>query len=168
MWFDGWDDLVRIAVVAPAAYFALVLMLRVSGKRTLSKLNAFDLVVTVAIGSTLATVVLSSDVSISEGLLALFLLVALQLVITWASVRTRAVERLAKSEPTLLYRNGFLTSAMRRQRVTPDEVHQVARSQGHASLDEVAAVVLETDGTLSILDGVPPDVPGPQAPAERT
>ncbi len=160
MWFDDWNDLVRIIVVAPVAYCSLVAVLRLTGKRTLSKLNAFDLVVTVAIGSTLATVVLSADVSIAEGVLALILLVVLQLVVTWTSVRFRVVERLAKSEPTLVYRNDFLDAAMRRERVTRDEVRQVARAEGHATLDGVAAVVLETDGTLSILDAVPTDLPG--------
>lgn len=158
MWFDGWGDLLRIVVVAPLAYVALVTMLRATGKRTLAKLNAFDLVITVAIGSTLATVVLSSDVSLAEGVLALFVLVALQLAVSWTSARSRVVERLAKSEPTLLYRSGFLDGAVRRERVTPDEVRQVARAQGHATLDDVAAIVLETDGSLSVLDTVPADL----------
>jgi uncharacterized membrane protein YcaP (DUF421 family) len=56
MWFDSWSDLARILVVTPLAYGALVAVLRMSGARTLSKLNAFELVVTVALGSTLATV----------------------------------------------------------------------------------------------------------------
>ncbi|MDP9439064.1 MAG: DUF421 domain-containing protein, partial [Actinomycetota bacterium] len=60
MVFDSWVGLFRVAAVGTAAYFALVLLLRISGKRTLSKINAFDLVVTVALGSTLATVLLSS------------------------------------------------------------------------------------------------------------
>jgi uncharacterized membrane protein YcaP (DUF421 family) len=70
MFFDSWTGLGRVLVVGTLAYFALVLTLRVSGKRTLSKLNAFDLVVTVALGSTLATVLLSKDVALAEGLLA--------------------------------------------------------------------------------------------------
>ena len=80
MWFDSWSELGRILVVTPLAYGALVAVLRLSGARTLSKLNAFDLVVTVALGSTLATVLLNSDVSLSEGVLALVVLVALQFV----------------------------------------------------------------------------------------
>jgi uncharacterized membrane protein YcaP (DUF421 family) len=155
MFFDGWSGVVRVVVVGACAYVALVLLLRGSGKRTLAKLNAFDFVITVALGSTLATVVLSSSVALVEGVAALALLVALQYVVAWASVRSRRVERLVKSEPTMLYRNGFLDEAMRRERVTTDEVIQAARGQGHADLGSVGAVVLETDGTLSILDGPP-------------
>jgi uncharacterized membrane protein YcaP (DUF421 family) len=63
MWFDTWSDVLRVLAVGAAAYGALVPPLRVSGKRTLAKLNAFDWVVSVALGSTLATILLSSDVA---------------------------------------------------------------------------------------------------------
>ena len=63
-----------------------------------------------------------------------------------------------KSEPVLLYRRGYLGGPMRRERVTRDEVRQAARASGHASLADVEAVVLETDGTLSVLGAVP-DLP---------
>jgi uncharacterized membrane protein YcaP (DUF421 family) len=155
MFFDGWSGLVRVLVVGTCAYIALLPLLRLSGKRTLAKLNAFDFVVTVALGSTLATVLLSSSVALVEGVTALALLVALQYAVAWASVRSRRVERLVKSSPTLLYRNGFLHEAMRRERVTVDEVNQAARGQGHADLGTVGAVVLETDGTLSFLSETP-------------
>ena len=84
----------------------LLLLLRVSGKRTLTKMNAFDLVVTVALGSTLATVLLTKSVALAEGLTAFMLLIFLQFVLTWLSVRSRAVSRLVKSEPTLLVYQG--------------------------------------------------------------
>lgn len=64
------------------AYVALVVLLRVSGKRTLSKMNAFDLVVTVALGSTLATVLMAKDVALAEGVFAFALLIGLQLFVS--------------------------------------------------------------------------------------
>ena len=155
MFFDNWGGLVRVVVVGVCAYVALLLLLRASGKRTLAKLNAFDFVVTVALGSTLATVLLSSEVALAEGVLAMAVLVALQFFVAWLSVRSRRVEGLVKSEPTLLYRSGFLPGPMRRMRVTEDEIRQAARAAGNAGLDEVSAVVLETDGSLSILSEVP-------------
>ena len=63
MWLSSVDDLLRVVLVGAAAYAALLLVLRATGKRTLAKLNAFDLIVTVAFGSALATVLLSSDVT---------------------------------------------------------------------------------------------------------
>ena len=87
MFFDSWYDLARVLCVGAVAYVALVVMLRGSGPRTLSKLSAFDLVVTVALGSTLATVLLSKDVSLTEGVLAFAVLIGLQFFVTWTSVR---------------------------------------------------------------------------------
>jgi uncharacterized membrane protein YcaP (DUF421 family) len=155
VFFDDWAGLVRVLVVGTCAYFSLLAALPVSGKRTLAKLNAFAFVVTVALGSTLATVLLSSDIALVEGVAAMVLLVALQFLVAWLSVRSRAVERLVKSEPTLVYRNGFLRGPMRRMRVTEDKIRQAARTAGNARLDAVAAVVLETDGSLSILTELP-------------
>lgn len=137
---------------APWPIGSLVLLLRVSGKRTLSKMNAFDLVVTVAIGSTLATVLLSKDVALSEGVVAFGLLIGLQWVRTWLSVRSPRVEHLIKAEPSLLYFEGrFLNQALRRERVTEAEVRAAVRSQGLSKMESVAAVVLETDGSLTVL-----------------
>ena len=161
MFFDDWSGLVRVLVVGTCAYTALIMLLRASGKRTLAKLNAFDFVVTVALGSTLATVLLSSSVALAEGVLALALLVGLQYVVAWASVRSKRVERLVKSEPQLVYRNGFLLDAMRRERVTADELSQSARRHGHADLARVTAIVLETDGRLTVLTETPASLQPP-------
>lgn len=157
MFYDGWSGLVRVVVVGTCAYLALIALLRISGKRTLAKLNAFDFIVTVAIGSTLATVLLSSDVALAEGVTAFAILVVLQYVVAAASARSDRLERLVKSEPTLVYRDGFLHAAMRRERVTADELKQAARGQRHPDLAAVRAIVLETDGTLSVLSDLPTD-----------
>lgn len=153
MFFQGWSGLVRVLVVGVIVYAALILFLRISGKRTLSKMNAFDLVVTVAIGSTLATVVMSKTVALAEGLLAFALLIGLQYTVASLSVRSRVWRKLVKSEPRLLmYRGEFLDEALRQERVTREEVRAAVRSHGLASLEQAHAVVLETDGTFSIVE----------------
>lgn len=152
MLFDSWTGLLRVLLVGTAAYAALLLMLRFSGKRTLSKLNAFDFVVTVALGSTLATVLLSKDVSLSEGVAALALLVGLQFIATFIAVRSERFQNVLKAEPTLLLRRGeFLQDAMLRQRVTREEILAAMRSSGVSSPSDVDAVVLETDGSISVI-----------------
>lgn len=152
MFFDSWMALGRTALVGALAYLSLVLLLRVSGKRTLSKMNAFDFVVTVALGSTLATVLLSSSVSLARGVLAFAVLILLQYVITWLSVRSSAVRRLVKAEPTmLLYRGEFLPETMKRERVTREEVLAALRAQGVATPEDVEAVVLETGSDFSVV-----------------
>jgi uncharacterized membrane protein YcaP (DUF421 family) len=152
MWFDTWVGLGRVAVVGVCAYAALVLFLRTSGKRTLAKMNAFDFVVTVALGSTLATIVLSKDVALAEGVLAFAVLIALQFGIAWLSVHSATVRRLVKSEPALLLHQGqWLPAAMAAERVTAEELRAAVRAQGIGSLEDVAAVVLETDGSFTVL-----------------
>ena len=152
IFFDGWDSLLRTGVIGVLAYVALVVCLRVSGKRTLSKMNAFDLVVTVALGSTLATILLSKDVTLAQGVLALVLLIGMQFAVTWSSVRLRWVRRLVTGEPALLVHRGqLLPSALRKARVTEDEVRAAARAAGLPALEEAQAVVLETDGSFSVV-----------------
>lgn len=150
--FDGWAGLFRILAFSILAYPALIMMLRISGKRTLGKMNAFDLVITVALGSTFATVLLNKDLPLAEGLLALGMLVLLQFAITWLSVRSDFVRRLVKSQPTVLVHAGAsLDEVLRGQRVTKDELDAALRGQGLADVGHAARVTLETDGTLSVV-----------------
>jgi uncharacterized membrane protein YcaP (DUF421 family) len=150
--FDGWSGVLRVLIIAPAAYAALVLILRVSGKRTLSKLNAFDFVITIAIGSTLASIITSKSLALVEGLVALGLLVAMQFLVTAASVRFGSFNRVIKAEPALLLRDGrMLTRAMRRARITAGEIEAAARGAGVERPDQLEAVFLETDGSLTAL-----------------
>lgn len=150
--FDGWAGVLRILIIAPAAYAALVLALRLSGKRTLSKLNAFDLIVTIAIGSTLASIITSKSLALVEGLVALLALVMMQFLVTALAVRVKPIDRLIQAEPTLLVRDGqLLPRAMRRQRITEGEILAAARASGVQQLGQLEAVFLETDGSLTAL-----------------
>jgi uncharacterized membrane protein YcaP (DUF421 family) len=168
MFFDSWAGLGRVLVVGTLAYVALVVVLRISGKRTLTKLNAFDLVVTVALGSTLATVLLSKSVALAEGVLAMALLVFLQFAITWLSVRSSRFQQVVKSEPTLIMHQGrFLDGAMRTQRITREEIMAALRSNGLADAADVAAVVLETDGTIAVIKSADPNAAKSTVEAEH-
>ncbi len=152
MWFDSWSDLARILAVGTSAYATVVVVLRFSGKRTLAKLNAFDLVVTVALGSTLATILLSSDVSWAEGAVALALLAVAQFTVAWVTAHRPGARSVVTSRPTLLLRNGEpLEDALREQRMTMDEIRQAVRASGSGDLSSIAAVVLESDGSLSVV-----------------
>lgn len=78
VFFDSWESILRTLIISVLAYGSLVVILRISGKRTLSKMNAYDLIVTVALGSTLATVLLNKDVALADGVLTFILLISLQ------------------------------------------------------------------------------------------
>lgn len=155
MFFDSWDSIERTFVVGICAYVGMIILLRVSGKRTLTKMNAFDFIVTVALGSTLATVLLSKDVALADGLLAFALLIFLQMAITWLSVRSKKISKLIKAEPTLLvFRGEFLREVMKAERVTEEEILSILRANGVSRVEQADAVVMETDGSLSILKKV--------------
>ncbi len=154
--FESWDPIIRLLIVGVTAYFVLIVLLRGTGKRTLSKMNAFDFVVTVALGSTLATILLNKEVPLAEGGLALALLIFLQYAVTWLAVRSSSVKKLIKGEPRLLFHGGdYLLQAMKAERVTVDEMLQAVRSQGTASMEEIEAIVLETDGRMSVMQKSP-------------
>ncbi len=152
VFFDDVAGLVRLLVVGPLAYVWLVAVLRVSGKRTLSQLNAFDFIVTVALGSTLATVALNRSVTWSEGAVALGLLAALQFIVAWSSVRVPWFRRAVTSGATVLLRDGQpLHDALARERISVHSLRQAVRSSGLGGLELVASVILEPNGTLSVI-----------------
>jgi uncharacterized membrane protein YcaP (DUF421 family) len=158
MLFDSWAGVGRVLLVGTLAYVLLIFVLRLTGKRTLSKMNAFDFIVTVALGSALATTILSKSVPLAEGMLGLILLVVLQYAVTWLSVRSERFQNLVKAQPQLLvHRGAWMHDAMRRERVTKEEVLAALRNQGIPAVSEMTTVVLETDGALSILTSEAPD-----------
>jgi uncharacterized membrane protein YcaP (DUF421 family) len=152
IFFDSWESTQRTFLITIMAYAVLIVMLRTSGKRTLSKMNAFDMIVTIALGSTLANVTLDKQVALLDGALALALLVYLQYLITWLSARSDAIQNLVKSSPTLLvYKGEMDRERMKKERVTEEEIHEAAREHGCSSLRELEAVILETTGELNVI-----------------
>ncbi len=149
---DSWPRWLAVAAVAPFAYGAMVVILRIGGKRTLSKLNAFDFTVTIALGSLLASVVVSPSVSLASGIVAIVMLVGLQAMVTAATARWSPLQRILKSPPSAVVVDGQIVESARvRHRLTDSELRQALRKRGVSSLDGVRLVVLETDGTLTVL-----------------
>lgn len=167
MIFQDWQGIVRIVIVGFLAYVTLVFFLRLSGKRTLAKLNAFDFVVTVALGSTLASILLQKSIPLADGAAALLLLIGMQYLVTFTSVRWPTFAKAVRSEPTLLIHKGeFCERAMRRERVTHDEARSVLRASGGHEVNDVQSLILESDGELSVVLAKPrlPHVPGGKSP----
>lgn len=150
--FNSWSDLGRVLVLGVLGYISLVLLLRISGNRTLSKLNAFDFIVTIALGSTFGSFILNKEISLAEGVMGFIVLIGMQHVVSWLTIRSTTIKRIVKSEPSLLYYNQeYLVDSMKRSRIAKAEIEQSVRNQGYATLEDVEAVVLETDGSLSII-----------------
>ncbi|MGO2618222.1 MAG: DUF421 domain-containing protein [Lactococcus cremoris] len=150
--FNNWSTIYRTILVGALAYLLLIVVLRIFGKRVLSKMNAFDFVVTVAFGSIVATILTNSKLTLVDGMTALTLLVLLQYMITKLTVNFKFVNKIVKSEPTILYyKNQYDNQAMKKERVSKEELYQAARSSGFASMNEILAIILETNGEFSVL-----------------
>ncbi|MFC6268691.1 DUF421 domain-containing protein [Frigoriflavimonas asaccharolytica] len=152
LFFDNWDGILRVLITTVIAYFLVILMLRISGKRTLAKMNAFDTIVTIALGSILGSVILNKSTPIAEGLLAIALLIFLQFVITSITVRSRFFKKIISNTPTLIYYKGeLLHPTMKKERISIGEINKSVREAGHANFDDIDAIVLETTGDITII-----------------
>ncbi|HKQ09110.1 MAG TPA: YetF domain-containing protein [Blastocatellia bacterium] len=152
MFFQGWAAIGRVFVLGVLAYLAVVLFLRLSGKRTLSLMDPFDFVITTALGSVLAQTILTKEVTLLDGLAAFAVLIGLQFIVTWCAVHNHTVRRLIKPQPKLLfYRGEFLKEVMNHEHVHEVEILAAARGYGLSSLDEVEAVVLEANSHFSVI-----------------
>lgn len=149
---DGWTPLARIVVVGTLMYVALVVLLRVSGSRTIASMRAFDFIVTVALGSVFGRALTAEGVSLAEAVVAFLLLIGLQYAVARLQVFSRPFARAVTNPPRLLYFRGeFQTDNMRSTRVTEQELRAVARKQGHGSLADVEALVLEASGDIAVI-----------------
>lgn len=149
--FGGLGPLRDVLISTPLIYAMTVAMVRISGKRTTSQMNNFDWVVTVAMGSLVASGMVSKSTSVTTVAFAIALLLALQWIVTRSVLASRFVESAVKADPRLLVGDGRpIESAMRAERVAMSELLAAAREAGCRDLDDVAALVLETDGTFSV------------------
>lgn len=148
----SWAQLGEVALSALLAYVAIVVVTRVSGARTTAQLNAFDWIVNVMVGSLAASAILLEDVSLLSALVAITVIVALQFALSALSQTFAPFEKAVKDEPTLLTHNGqLLEAAMRETRVSKDEIYTALRAEGMTDLADANWVILETNGTLSVI-----------------
>lgn len=150
--FGGWAPILRIIVVGTLAYGAMIALHRISGKRTLSRMNAFDFLITVALGASFGRILTARNVALAEAITTFALLMGLQLAVTVLRQRSRRVEQLVTASPTMLYYRGeFLRSQMRQERITDDELSDAVRQSGFGSFEGVEAIILEADGKLAVV-----------------
>ena len=150
--FNSWTSLGHTFFVGSLGYAAIIFLLRISGKRTLSKWNSFDFVVTIAFGSILASMLLSQKTSLAQAVLGFGMLVLYQYLISWIAARSTLVQQLIKSEPSLLlYKGQFRQKILKKERVAEGEVLAAVRNQGIGDIAQVDAVILETDGSFSVI-----------------
>ena len=154
--FESWAEVGRTALSALLMYPLVVAWVRIFGKRSTSKMNNFDWIVTVAMGSMVGSAIVLRDVAVLEVALGITVLLAWKFISTYAMAHWDWATRLLMARPTLLYYDGgFDETVMHHQRVSKEEVIAAARMQGFRDLSEVGAVVLESNARLSVLSNAP-------------
>ena len=155
-WFNSFERLADIALSALAVYVTVVVLVRLSGKRSTSKMNNFDWIVTVAAGGLTASGILLESVSVADAAVALASLLGLQWATTRLTLESAWFCQLVKPRPALLVHRGvLLEDAMRRTRVSKAEIHAALREAGLSTASGAAWVILETDASLSVIPAWP-------------
>ena len=133
-------------------FFLILLVTRVVGRRELSSMEPFDLILLVVIGDLVQQGVTQSDYSLTGTTTVIVTMALLVVGTAYLSFRFRRLRPLLEGEPTLLISEGrLLERSLRRQRMTVDELRAEARQQSIGSLDEIRYAVLETNGKLSFI-----------------
>src|SRR5512143_3132784 len=137
---------------AIAVYAFLLVALRVAGKRELAQMTSFDLVLLLVISNAVQNSINAGDNSLTGGLVSAVTLVLLNWAVGWATYRWRWTERVIQGRPIRIVTDGKIhVGAMRRELLTLSELRSALRKQGVARVTDCSRVVLEPDGTLSIL-----------------
>jgi uncharacterized membrane protein YcaP (DUF421 family) len=155
-----WELVVRALIV----YVALLVLLRLAGKRQIGEMTPFDLVLLLILSEAVQNAMNAGDESVTGGLILATTLVVANLTVGRVSWFSRKAEYAIEGSPQLLIREGKVDSAvMKGASITSDDLAKLLRRQGCASLDDVYCAVLENDGSVSVLKhkDVPDPPPGP-------
>lgn len=142
-------DIVIRAVIIYAVVFAFT---RILGRRELSTLQPFDLILLIVIGDLIQQGVTQNDLSVTGVLLILSTIGIMQVLTSYISFRFRPLRRFLQGEPVVLVENGQIISRnMRRERLTPDDLAEKARLSEIAAIEDIKWAVLETNGNISFI-----------------
>jgi uncharacterized membrane protein YcaP (DUF421 family) len=143
-------DLVLRAV---AVFVFIFLLTRIIGKRELSSLEPFDLILLIVLGDAVQQGLTQDDYSVTGAIIAVSTLALLQVFTSYLSFRVPFIRPVLEGEPTIIVQDGKpIERNLKRERLTVEEVAGEARQQQIASLDDVQWAVLETNGSISFIE----------------
>ena len=140
-----------IVLTAIGIYISTIICTRIAGKRSFSKMSSFDFAMTVAIGSIVATTIVSKSVSLFDGIVGLIITYGLQLGMAYLR-RFKPIEKMIDNSPLLLMdKQEILHKNLRKVRVTEDDLRSKLREANVLELSQVRAVVMEATGDIAVL-----------------
>jgi uncharacterized membrane protein YcaP (DUF421 family) len=135
-----------------AIFFFVMVLMRVIGRRELSSLEPFDLILLIILGDALQQGLTQDDYSVTGAMLVVGTFAVLQVVVSWVSYRVPAVRPVLEGEPLVVVQDGKpIDKNLKRERLTLEELAESARLQQIGSLDEVRWAVLEKNGQISFI-----------------
>ena len=135
-----------------AIFVFLYVLMRAIGRRELSTLEPFDLILLIVLGDAVQQGLTQDDYSLTGAFLAIGTIAVMQLLVSYTNFRFPRLRPLLEGEPIVIVQDGKLIDRnMRRERLTPDDLMSAARQQNIASLDEIAWAVMETSGSISFI-----------------
>jgi uncharacterized membrane protein YcaP (DUF421 family) len=141
-----------IVLRAAVAFFFVLLVTRVVGRRELSSLQPFDLILLVMIGDLVQQGVTQNDFSVTGLVLAAGTIAALTVLTSYSSFKFPRLRPVLDGEPVIVLEKGEpIMRNLARNRITVDELRAAARHEGYATLDEIEWCVLETSGMFSFI-----------------
>ncbi len=151
-WFEAsTTSLIAIVLTAIGIYFATIIFTRLAGKRSFSKMSSFDFAMTVAIGSIIATTVLSKSVSLLQGIIGLAAVYILQVLVAILR-KLEIVQKLIDNKPLLLMDGEeILQENLKKARVTESDLRSKLREANVLELSQVRAVIFESTGDIAVL-----------------
>ena len=160
-WFAiEWQQIVGISLSALGLYLGLILFTRLMGLRSFSKLSSYDFAMTVAIGSILASTILSDSPSLAQGLVAVAVLFLIQGSISLIRRKFKPLKSLIDNQAIILMAHGeYFCDNLKEANLTKSDVQEVLRKNGLKAKSEVFAVIMETTGDMSVIknDNTAPD-----------
>lgn len=147
-----WAHLLPIAVTAGAMYVTVILLTRLAGVRSFSKMSGFDFAVTVAIGSVLGSVILSEDPPLANGIIALVLLFGIQIGMALLRSRFPSMQLLADNKPRLIMIGSEIQhDQLKKAKMTENDLWGKLREANVFEFSQILAVFAETTGDVSVL-----------------
>lgn len=133
-------------------YFVVVFSLRLMGKREIGELSPSELVVAIMISEVASISLQSTDIPLLFGIIPVLTLVSLEMMIAFISLKSCRFRKVLSGSPFLLVRNGIIDQyALKKLRLTIDDLFEQLRLKGISRLEDVAYAFLETNGQLSVL-----------------
>jgi uncharacterized membrane protein YcaP (DUF421 family) len=142
------DLVIRAAVI----FFFIFLVTRIAGRRELSALEPFDLILLVVLGDLVQQGITQSDQSVTGTLIVISTITLLSVVVSWVSFRSSRIRVVTEGEPIVLVQDGrIIERNLRRERLTHGDVEEEARRQQLASLGQVQWAILEKEGSITFI-----------------